>query len=1247
MRLKRLDIVGFKSFMDKTVVLFDDGITGIVGPNGCGKSNIVDAIRWVLGEQSAKHLRGGSMQDVIFNGSASRPPAGMAEVTLTFVNDHPDEVPARYRSFREIAVTRKLFRTGESEYLINRTPCRLMDITELFLGTGVGTKAYSIIEQGRIGVIVSAKPEDRRTLIEEAAGITRFKAKKRKAERKMEHTRTNLLRVGDLVTELKKRLDSLERQARKAERYKALKQELKEIEVHIAAHRFLEIAATRRALDRRLAALRAQEADLEGRTEALQQSIAQRRDRLSAEEARLAGLQERAAALEGEAKVCEERARGMMRERESLDARAKEAQEEMAALEARRRSLAEERARLEAAQVEIAELIEADRVALREQTEAQEAALQEIQRLDEEMEAERAGAMNAVRVLTEGRSHLAALERRLAEARSRREALATEAEALTTRLDQLASERRRLETKLTETRQLHLRLEEERRVQEETLARTTAELEETSAGLETARARLAERRSRLASPEEIQRRYEGYEAGVRAVMLGREALRAAHGGPAAAPQTGAEGGTGDTAEAAGQEPSPTEPAHALPRDLDPDAILGLVAEVLRAAPEAERALEAALGLRLQAVLVQDASTALRLAESLEASEAGRCTFLPLEGLRGEAARALEAVPDDADVLGPALAFVEVEAPRYEAVARHLLGNVVLVRDRAAASRLHAATSGLTFVALDGTVVEASGALTGGRLKDAGTGLLERRREIQELSAEVLVLARKAETLEATRERLAARVRKLQAGLKTLSRDAHSEQINLVSQEKEAHRLEDEIRRLEDERAQCQLEMEQLERLHRELEAEIARTQAAMEAAEREQATRQARLEALAETLAEAKASAEAVQDAVTHLRVKAAGDLERREALARELDKLGQTEGEIETRLRYLAGVVEGSGTSFERLDAQVEEDLQAAERLKAEAARLRTDLARGRETLNAALAAVKEDEAALAALREAHEACRSEAHGLAMEDRELALEARHLAEAVEERYAARLEDEVYRWHLAAPPTEADLDRLAALRAKVERMGEVNLTAISEFEALSERYRFLSEQKADLEASLDRLERAIVKINRTSQKRFVEAFEAVNERFQKIFPRLFNGGKAGLALTDPSNPLESGVEIFAQPPGKKLQSVNLLSGGEKALTAVSLLFAIFLVKPTPFCLLDEVDAPLDDNNVVRYNQIVQEMSLTSQFILITHNKLTMEIADTMYGVTMEEPGCSKLVSVRLSGEEADAERAPSEEAAVA
>jgi chromosome segregation protein len=1201
MRLKRLDIVGFKSFMEKTVVQFDDGVTGVVGPNGCGKSNIVDAIRWVLGEQSPKHLRGAAMQDVIFSGSQSRAPLNMSEVTLTFRNDNPDEVPARYRSFAEIAVTRRLFRSGESEYLINKTPCRLMDITEVFLGTGVGTKAYSIIEQGRIGLIVSAKAEDRKGLIEEAAGITRYKTKRRAAERKMEHTRNNLVRVADLVGELGRRLDSLQRQARKAEKYKQLKSELRETELHMAAHRWLEIAATRGAVASNLENIRSRAAAIAGEIATLEKDLRARRDRLTAEETRLADIQSRATEAEGSAKVHLERVAGLGRERESLDARTRQAREEIRGLEARRTELATEADASQAALATLEAGLGSRRGDLESQAQALSQAQSEVSRVSGLVEAERRAAADAASTLAQGEGQRTALARRSEDLEGRRAAAAEELEGLQTRLAELGSSKSALKGRLDETRQLHLQIESERATADEALARCRVALAEAETETEDLKEQLSEKRSRLASLEEIQRNYEGYARGVRSVMLHADEVDG----------------------------------------LSDGAVLGLVADVVRAEPPHEAAIEAVLGERLQQILVQDHETVRRAITWLNEGEAGRSAFVPHADLRagehsdGAEARALIGRPG---VVAAALDVVRVEDAHRDLV-RHLLSEVVITEDLDAALALWNETRGLTFVTLSGEVVSPSGTVTGGTRDAAGAGLLQARREIEELTAEVRRLDTALAAATETRERLRHRRAKLEEGLEKLARDAHAEQINIVTQEKEVHRLSDEVTRLEERAEAVRAESSRIETALAETATEVETLEAALAAARADRETRESRSAELDASLEAAKATVAELQDAVTALRVQVAEDAQRRDALLREIERAGATAREIDERLSRLTENVDGSGSVFDDLEGRIAEGEAEAARLKADAEQLRTELARGRETVAAASATLKTDEEKLDGLRADHEAAGAEANRLEMDARELTIEVEHLEDLVSERHATTLAAAIHDWHLLPAPTEAQMEHLEVLRAKIERMGEVNLTAIREYEEISERHTFLAQQKADLESSLDQLDKAITKIDKTSKVRFMETFERVDGLFRQVFPRLFNGGKAGLSLADPANPLESGVEIFAQPPGKKLQNVNLLSGGEKALTAVSLLFAIFLVRPTPFCLLDEVDAPLDDQNVHRYNQLVREMSRRSQFILITHNKATMEAVDTLYGVTMEEPGVSKLVSVRLSGEGPAAEAA--------
>ncbi len=1192
MRLKRLDIVGFKSFLDRTVVQFHDGVTGIVGPNGCGKSNIVDAIRWVLGEQSPKHLRGSAMQDVIFNGSQSQAPVNMAEVTLTFVNDNPDEIPARYRSFAEIAVTRRLFRNGDSEYLINKSPCRLMDITEVFLGTGVGTKAYSIIEQGRIGLIVSAKPEDRRALIEEAAGITRYKSKRRIAERKMEHTRTNLLRVGDVVSELKRRLESLSRQAKKAERYKKLKHQLREIELHIAAHRWLEINATRSWIDTDLENRQEQALKLAGEISSLEKDVRARRDRLASEEARLSEIQSRAAEAEGKAKVHLERVAGVGRERASLDVRNEQAQREILALDAKRALLSkktgeekEELARLEAALAE-------GRALLEERLEDLSKAEAQARHLGELAQVERSAAANASSAFTQGESQLLSLNRHREDLEVRQAKAASEIDELEKRLDSIEESRHALEGSLDTTRQLHLELESERTTTNEALVRCKLALEESQGELEAIKDVLSDKRGRLQSLEEIQRNYEGYQSGVRDVMLREE---------------GIEG-------------------------VSQADITGLVADIVRAEPPHELAVEAVLGERLQQILVADQSTGMALISWLNSRDTGRSAFLPIGELRcttSDPARA-HSLDGGPGVVAAALDIVQREK-EHEALLRHLLADVVIVETIEDAIRLWREHEGLTFVTLAGEVVTPSGTMIGGSRDAAGVGLLKARREIDELRAEVRRQEAAFAAATETRSRVRRRLDGLEEGLARLSEKTHAEQINIVSQEKEVHRLSDEARHLSSRLEAVETERARIADSIFEANSEIEATEARTTMARTERDSREARFDDLNEQLQEMNSSVASLQDSVTVLRVRVAEDVQRRDALAKRIEMAQESLKETEERAAGLKKTIAGSDTEFDALASRAAEDEAEAERLTKEAESMRVAATRGRQSLVSASEAVKDDEKRLDEMRSWHEQASSDLSRLEMDSREMAIEINHLAETVLERHATELCEAVHTWHLLPPPSEEQFDRLEVLRRRIERVGEVNLTAIQEHEEISERHEFLHGQKEDLEKSLQQLEKAIERIDKTSKTRFMETFARVDELFQKVFPRLFNGGKAGLSLSEPHDPLRSGVEIFAQPPGKKLQNVNLLSGGEKALTATSLIFAMFLVRPTPFCLLDEVDAPLDDQNVHRYNQLVREMSRRSQFILITHNKTTMEFVDTLYGVTMEEPGISKLVSARLSG----------------
>ncbi|MFT3914344.1 MAG: chromosome segregation protein SMC [Anaeromyxobacteraceae bacterium] len=1189
MRIRRLDITGFKSFMDRVVVAFDEGVTGVVGPNGCGKSNVADAIRWVLGEQSARHLRGRSMEDVIFNGSESKPPLSMAEVLLTFDNDRPMELPAQFQGFSEITVGRRLYRTGESEYLINGVQARLLDVNDIFFGSGVGRTAYSIIEQGRIGQIVSARPEDRRAIIEEAAGITKYKKRREAAERKMEATQTNLTRVADLVQELGKQLDGLNRQARKAEKYKGLRTQIRELELRSAAARYLELTATRRAAEERLAVLKAEEAERSARAAALEVSLEQDRALLAESEGRLADLGAREHELESQARVSEVSVEAAARELEQIAERSHAQAAEVEALKEQAEALAAEREALLRQRDELSSLVTSDEGRLAEAEVALREAGREQGALQSDAEQARAAAAAAAQEAATHSSQLAQLERQKLDLRARIHKNRAEADDLSQRATQLDTNRSRHAEKLGQTRQLKLRLDEQRGAHEEVLDRTRAEFIQNEAKLITLREELAEKRSRLSSLVEIVRNYEGYGRGVRSIM--------------------------------------TRAGQAEARDR---GIFGLVADVVSAPAEYENAIEAVLGDRLQYVIVESHAQGVEAIDYLKTAAEGRASLIPLSRLREEG----DAGPLDREHPGFIASCLEVVKfePSYERVARLLLGDAIIVRDLPSALELWQQGAGRrTLVTLDGEVLDAAGVVTGGPLEGEGHGALQRRREVQELEETVRAFEAEFALAQERHRTLQARLLQLEATLKSLDKDGREKELALLEEEKDLARVGEELERVGARLAQLEVERGQLEESAQALQREEEEHRLAAATAGAEQSRLEERARDTIARLDETRQRGDVLTSELVNLKVKVAADAERREGIGSAMRRVEDALREVEER----------RGRLFAALS---EQNARAAE-LRGRLEGTRVDLTRLGEDLSAAKAAhaaarAEHESLAVASrsreaegrdLRTRVEAVRQELSEVSLTGREHALELVHLEEQTRERCQAELRYEISRFHLEKPPGDAERQKLEELKGQAERMGPINLTAIEEYDELAGRHAFLAAQKADLEASLADLKSAIVKINRASRERFRETFDRVNEKFQAVFPRLFNGGRAGLVLTqDDSGEGEAGVEVFAQPPGKKLQSVNLLSGGEKALTAVSLIFAIFLIKPTPFCLLDEVDAPLDDANVGRYNDIVKEMSRHSQFILITHNKRTMEMVDTLYGVTMEEPGVSKLVSVKLS-----------------
>jgi chromosome segregation protein len=1227
LKIKRIEICGFKSFVDKTTISFPDPITSIVGPNGCGKSNIVDAIRWVMGEQSAKHLRGRAMEDVIFAGSESRGPAGLAEVSLTFdasgldAGVAPGGVPWGAAAPEDIVVTRRLYRDGSSEYLLNGVPSRLRDVVEFFLGTGVGSKAYAIIEQGRIGFIVSSRPEDRRGLIDEAAGITRYKSKKKAAERRMDSTRQHLLRVSDIIGEIDGRLRSLRLQAQKAERYKRYKAELKDLDLWSSAQRYLGHLAEEKSLGAELTEVRESHQTQSTSLEAGEASADAERLAVSEEASELATAKDDLYALSNKAQLGMQRADHHDAEAVELTNRVEAGRQEITALRAK--------AAVQAANIdEIANRL-ADIDAAADASEREYEAQARVQEERRAMLAEARRELDAAMAeIATARASLARREAERASAVQRRDDLAarvaqvtSEETAAAERLDVLIAEERRLRDEIDG---LGARVETARAGATDYEARLTAVRGELGRGeleLETLREEAHRRRSRLASLTEIQDRYERFQKGVRAIMQEHRA-------------------TGGSA----------------------NGIKGVVADIVQPPPELETAVEAVLGERLGNVIVDSHEAGVEAIQFLKRTREGRSSFIPLALRGGQAPRGevlfdasgsagasvaavsdaemMPAVDDDAiavawpkgdGVRGPMLELIGYDR-QYDEVAAYLLGDVLVVEDLERALTLWRETqTSKTIVTLEGEVIDPKGVVTGGSRESALTGVLEQKREIRELEQ---VMERLDADLEAA---LARQIERKQSAA-DLSRALEEAAATLRTDEMALFGLKKDLDRVVQEGGSCERRRDQLAGQRGDLaraaadnEERLVESMAGLEGDARTAEEGEARAVELRARTSALSDEVDVAVGTLTTLKVAASQAEERRQNARQTLERLRADRADEEARATRIEATLAGD----EARAATLRED---AARLRDEAALWNAEAEARARAHGERQGALEERQARLAEHEAQLRAARAEvarlAHSLSkleMRSQEVVLRRTSLEEHVTDRYRdVVLGAVVYEYHLRTLFGAEEEKRATELRGLIERMGEINLTAIEESEELQKRFDFLTTQKADLESAIGELETAIERINRTSRRRFRETFDAVNTQFEAVFPRMFGGGKATLVLTDESDMLETGIEIVANPPGKKVsQNIELLSGGEKALTAVSLLFAIFLVKPSPFCVLDEVDAPLDEANVGRFNQVVREMTDRSQFILITHNRRTMEIADRLCGVTMEEPGVSRLVAVNL------------------
>ena len=1183
MRLTKLELNGFKSFARKTEIAFGNGVTAVIGPNGSGKSNIADSIKWVLGEQSARQLRGSKMEDVIFAGTQSRRPVSLCEVTLTFDNsDGKLNIP-----YQEVAVTRRVYRNGEGEYELNGTSCRLKDILDLFRDTGIGKDGYSIVGQGKVDEVLSNKSGERRAAIEEAAGVMRYRVRKEEAVRKLEKSRQNLERLSDIRRELEERLGPLEEQSRTAREYLKLRDELRDIEVNLFLYQYDKAQERLNAVEKALEACTADEEEAEASSVSLQEECAILEDRISGMDATLQEqqntLMEMLSGVEshqGEARVLQERLDHADERLSRLEDEYRQASTDAEALQETLDSAGQDDAgirELESLETEIA---------------ASEAALSDrdaaLVSMEEELENRKNALMDALNRLADARSGI-----------SRFEAME---DSIHNRLDAIAAERLQgddgdavleaewkqagedLATLLTEREQLAAELaqaRENRTALEKKRADTMLEQH----GLEKESGSVA---SRLRVLREMAKSREGYMGSIRSLMNDAERDRALS-----------------------------------------DRMVGVVAELLHVPKQYEQAVTMALGTTLQNIVTKTADDAKYCIGYLRRHDYGRATFLPMEYLHvHRPGREERALVSGEGVLGFAAELVTAEK-EAEDVKDFVLARTVIVRDLDAGIALRE-RAGSTFqiATLNGDIIATGGSMSGGSQRKQGFSLLSRERELKELDEKLTEIDARLHSLQEELKRLDQELILADTQTEAFVTALHEQDMAVSRQQDKNDIIKRDLERAHDRARTFDEEEQRLRDSLADIAAERARAMDEQASIESGNTLNRGEISAMQKQLSADRRQRDADAEALSLLRVRHAAMKKDIEAARAERARLEKRRSDYETSMRM--NRTEAALVSTERQDimAKLQEML---ERVEAE----RADTGDRREKQQA----LEEERAGyftrLTELRRQREEM--------LEKQRLLAERRHKQEIQKERTCMELssmQDKLFAdYELTyenALPLRHDIaigasnDRARKIHAIIHDMGDINVGAIDDYKAVSDRYQEMQAQCGDLEKAIADLDTLVAELTRSMEKQFTTQFEVIRQNFDHVFTELFGGGHAELRLADRNSPLDCDIDIIAQPPGKKLQLLSLLSGGERALTAIALVFAMLQLKPPAFCLLDEIESSLDEVNVSRFANYVKHYSGDTQFILITHRKGSMEVCDSLYGVSMEEKGVSKVVSARFS-----------------
>ncbi|PLR77607.1 chromosome segregation protein SMC [Bacillus sp. V3-13] len=1179
MYLKRLDVVGFKSFAERISVDFVPGVTAVVGPNGSGKSNITDSIRWVLGEQSAKSLRGAKMEDIIFAGSDSRKALNFAEVTLTLDNED-QALPIDYN---EVSVTRRVFRSGESEFLINKQPCRLKDIVDLFMDSGLGREAFSIISQGKVEEILNSKAEERRTIFEEAAGVLKYKSRKKKAEAKLSETRENLNRVNDILHELEGQVEPLKIQASIAKDYMEKKEELEKIEVALTVHEIEDLHQKWEQLSKQLEQHQKDEGKLSAELQLKEAKIEESRDRIAALDESINDLQnvllhasEELEKLEGRKEVLKERKKNASQNKEQIEQNLQDLSKKIAVL-------IEEKAVHENEAVKL----EKEAARLEEQlNEKQQHISLFSENIEEKIESLKSDYIERLNEQASAKNEISYIDQQLEQHQARSSKLDGENGKFLADRQAIEEKKAEIEAKLLAAK---LQLEQQVRTfmeDQKKLEALKANYQKKEKQLYQAYQFLQQAKSRKEMLEEMEDDYSGFFQGVKEILKARNSKL--------------------------------------------QGIEGAVAELIQVPKEFQVAVETALGGAMQHIVVDNEQNARAAIQYLKQNAFGRATFLPLTVMKGKslAPAQLQTVQQHSSFIGTAESLIGFEE-KFSAAISNLLGNTVVAKDLKGANEMARLLQyRCRLVTLEGDIVNPGGSMTGGAVKQKTSSLLSRKGELEKLKEKLADMESKTARLEDEVKKLKAAVQEKEAGLEQSRKTGEELRMKEQSLKGSLREVELEEKNINERLALYDMDMLQFADEQARLAARKDELNALLDSSGERISALDQEIAQLTEQKTTAMTSKEALSGEISELKVALAAKkeqlhsrLEQLERLTAELHEHEQRQTVYQEDLQLLSSEMTDNHSGEQQLEDAAKRKLHD----KNETIRLissrRDERLKMHQDLDDAEREVKE-------LKRQHKGLITVLKDEEVKLNRLDVELENRLQVLREEYLLSFEGAKEQYSLSIPPEEAR-KKVKLIKLAIEELGTVNLGAIEEYERVSERYEFLLEQKDDLQEAKDTLFQVINEMDDEMKKRFEQTFYGIRSHFEGVFQALFGGGRADLRLTDPDDLLNTGVEIVAQPPGKKLQNLGLLSGGERALTAIALLFSILKVRPVPFCILDEVEAALDEANVFRFSQYLKRYSSETQFIVITHRKGTMEEADVLYGVTMQESGVSKLVSVRL------------------